>query len=393
MTDAAANRGHITVSLAAIEHNVQTLRSRVPDAQIMAIVKANAYGHGRDIVVPAAHRAGIRWFGVAHHTEALETRQILDNAGIARSDAQMFSWIAPSDGDWDSVVDADIDVSASTLDDLRAISKTRGCANVHLKVDVGMSRAGALPHEFEALAEHAKSLQDAGALRVVGIWSHLPQADDPQGAGASITKAQLEVFQGAIDSAKEVGLEPTYRHIAATAATLWHPESHFDLVRVGIGLYGLSPEPAHEDSTQLGLIPAMKLSAPLRLVKRLPAGATVSYGGTWRADVPTWVGLVPLGYADGVPRLASNKVSVAVETANGTVASRVLGRICMDQFMINLGTGPQPLAEVGDEAVLFGPAPDVPYADDWASAIGTINYEIVARMSSELPRLEVEHDL
>lgn len=394
MSQESAHRARIGVSRAALAHNLQIIQKRVPSAQVMAIVKANAYGHGREMALETGVEHGVRWFGLAQHAEALAARHFLDGRGVSPEDVRVFSWIAPPGTDWARLVDAGIDVSASTvaqLEEIAALGDSR--ARVHLKVDVGMSRAGALPEVFPHLVEVAHQLESQGLLQVEGIWSHLSQADDPKGPGALVTNRQQQVFSEAVEVARSGGLNPTYRHLGATAAALWHPQCHFDMVRVGIGLYGLSPAPDYESGAELGLVPVMELRAPLIMVKQLPAGTAVSYGGTWQAEVPTWVGLVPLGYADGVPRAASNRVQVAVRSGPGAVRANVVGRICMDQFMIDLGTGNEPAANIGDEVVLFGSGAQVPSADDWARAAETINYEIVARMSGDLPRMEVTNDL
>lgn len=280
---------------------------------------------------------------------------------------------------------------------IAAAARAHGApARVHLKVDTGMSRGGATAEELAEVAGALRAAEQDGALRVVGLWSHLSRADEPESGS---TQDHLERFHAAAEQVERSGLRPTIRHLAATGGLLWHPETHLDLVRAGIGLYGLSPNPATATSQELGLRPAMTLQAELIQVKRLHAGQAVSYGGTWSAPEERWVGLVPLGYADGLPRSASSCGPVSV----AGIWAPIVGRVCMDQVVIDLGPArdadgaarPAPAVE-GQTAVLWGdpaqaPHP-VPTADDWASACGTINYEIVTRLGARVPRRHIPAD-
>ncbi|MDU0347623.1 alanine racemase, partial [Actinomyces sp. MRS3W] len=262
-------------------------------------------------------------------------------------------------------------------------------ARIHLKVDTGMSRGGATPEDLPALAAAARTAQDDGTVVVVGLWSHLSRADEP---ASGSTERHLSRFLAAERVVAEAGLTPRLRHLAATGGLLWHPDTRLDLVRIGIGLYGLSPEPAVATSAALELRPAMRVEAPLTQVKQIPAGQAVSYGGTWRAPTDRWLGLVPLGYGDGIPRAASNGGPVAV---NG-VRAAIVGRVCMDQVVIDLGPAATPEgaplappAAAGDVAVLWGAPTDAvtPTADEWAEVCSTINYEIVTRLGDRVPRV------
>jgi len=293
---------------------------------------------------------------------------------------------------------ADLDLSVSTLPQLEALSAAARAqattARLHLKVDTGMSRGGAMAEDLPALAAALRQAEDEGVVDVVGLWSHLSRADEPTSGS---TEQHLERYRQAEQIVQEAGLRPSIHHLAATGGLLWHPEARMDLVRAGIGLYGLSPDPSVATSSELGLQPAMRLESALVQVKRIDAGQAVSYGGTWRAPTDRWVGLVPLGYSDGIPRAAGSTGPVGV----GGIMSSIVGRVCMDQVVIDLGpardeTGallPAP-AQVGDTAVLWG-APDavgqvaVPTADEWAQACGTINYEIVTRLGARVPRCYV----
>jgi alanine racemase len=217
-------------------------------------------------------------------------------------------------------------------------------------------------------------------VKVVGLWSHFAYADAP---GHATIRRQAEEFARAVEHAERAGLRPEVRHLANSAATLTAPEQHFDLVRPGLAVYGLSPVPDVAGPEQYGLRPAMTLAAGMVLVKRVPGGSGVSYGHTYTTDRETTLGLVPLGYADGIPRDASNVGPVLAAGRRRTVA----GRVCMDQLVLDLGDDP---AGAGDEVVLFGPGDDgEPTAQDWADATGTISYEIVTRVGPRVPRVYV----
>ena len=264
-----------------------------------------------------------------------------------------------------------------------------------------MSRAGSTLADLPALASALKMAEEDGLVDVVGAWSHMSRADDPSEAGNASTASHVRIFEEGLAILAAAGITPRIRHLAATSGILWHPETHYDMVRAGIGLYGLSPDPAVASATDLGLIPALTLRAPLTSVKVIEEGTPASYGGTWVAPTRRWVGLVPLGYGDGILRSASNRARVTVHTASGPLEAPLIGRVCMDQFIVDLGpadgdagtptarSGRAPAA-VGDLAVLFGAGLDSdPLADDWARAADTINYEIVTRLGAHIPRAYV----
>lgn len=391
------------VDLDAVAHNLHVLRGRAPHSLQMAVVKAGAYGHGQLPVALAALGAGADWLGVAQVEEALELRAALDDAGVARESAPILAWIAPSGQDWARAIEADIDLSVSwtwALAEIAAAARSLGRrARIHVKVDTGMSRAGSTPEDLPALAAAVRTAVDGGQVELVGAWSHLSRADDPSPEGLASTAEHVALFESGLGVLAAAGLHPAIRHLSATAGALWHPEAHYDMVRIGIGMYGLSPDPVVAGSAELGLRPVMRLEAPLTSVKVVATDRPVSYGGTWRTPTRRWLGLVPLGYADGILRAASNRGPVTVLSAEGPVATHVVGRVCMDQFVVDLGparedqgsvSGDAP-ARVGDTAVLFGdPAVDrVPSADQWARACGTINYEIVSRLGERVPRVHV----
>jgi len=371
-----SSRAQARVDLAAVASNVARLASAAPQAAVMAVVKADAYGHGLVACAQAARAGGAGWLGVALPEEALALRASGDTGRV-------LAWLLDRDDDWAAVVAADVDISVSDAEGLAhagEAGRRRGRpARVHLKADTGLGRAGCPPAEWGALVAAAARAQDDGAVDVVGVWSHLAFADEPDNP---VVDAQLAAFHIALDAAKEGGLTPTVRHLANSAATLTRPDTHFDLVRPGIAVYGVSPLP-DRTADDLGLVPAMTLVARLALVKRVPAGHGVSYGHEYTTRAATTLALVPLGYADGIPRHAGNAGPVL---AAGRLR-RVAGRVCMDQFVLDIGDDP---AVVGEEVVLFGPGTNgEPTAADWAVAAGTIPYEIVTRIGPRVPRVHL----
>ena len=391
------------VDLAAIRHNLGVLRAAAPGALQLATVKANAYGHGLLPVARAALDGGADWLGVAQLAEAFTLRRGLDEAGVARADAPILAWISTSSSDFAAAIEADIDLSVSwtwVLADICAAARAVGRpARVHVKIDTGMSRAGSTLADLPALASALRMAADDGLVDVVGAWSHMSRADDPSDAGNASTASHVRIFEEGLAILADAGITPRIRHLSATSGILWHPEAHYDMVRAGIGLYGLSPDPSVATAEELGLIPALELSAPLTSVKVIEEGTPASYGGTWVAPTRRWIGLVPLGYGDGILRAASNRARVVVQSASGPLNAPLIGRVCMDQFMVDLGqaegspgtptarSGQAPAAP-GDIATLFGSgAGGEALADDWAQAAGTINYEIVTHLGAHIPRI------
>ncbi|WP_112243027.1 alanine racemase [Kribbella monticola] len=369
-------RAEAVVDLAAIRHNVAALRSRVESAQLMTVVKADAYGHGMVPVARAAREAGADWIGAAVLDEALSLRAAGDTGPI-------FCWLTTPGEPVGEAIAAGIDLSAAAPWEIAELagSVTDRPARVHLKIDTGLSRGGAVAEEWPALLRAAQREEKAGRIEIAGIWSHLANSDEPK---SPVNEAQVAAFVSAIEVAASLGVEPPLKHLANSGGTLALPETHFDLVRPGIATYGLSPFGHALPSAELGLRPAMTLRARLAMVKRVPAGTGVSYGLTWTAPRPSTLGLVPLGYGDGLPRHASNSAPVQVAGQR----RGIVGRICMDQCVVNLEDDP---AKAGDAVVLFGSgANGEPTADDWADAAGTINYEIVTRLGARVPRRYVD---
>ncbi|MDQ0800427.1 alanine racemase [Arthrobacter sp. SLBN-112] len=368
------------IDLDAIRHNVRRLADAASPAKVMAVVKADAYGHGAVPVARAALQAGASWLGVAHISEALALRA----AGI---DAPLLAWLHTTDSNFGAAVAAGVDIGCSGWELERIVAAARDQerpARVHLKVDTGLGRNGATPEAWDRLVGEAVEYQDQGLLRVVGIFSHLAVADEPE---RPETDDQLAAFREALAIAEDAGVDPEVRHLANTPATLSRPDTHFDLVRVGLGMYGLSPFEG-QTSAELGLRPAMTLRTLVSQCKSVPAGQGVSYGLHYRTREASTLALIPLGYADGVPRVATGgPVRVAGKTYP------VVGRIAMDQMVIDLGPEAVGSSLLGAEAELFGDGADGgPTADDWAQAAGTINYEIVTRISPRVPRRFINED-
>jgi alanine racemase len=365
-------RSEVQVDLNAISANVASLKAAT-QAALMAVVKADGYGHGLLPSARAALAGGADWLGVAVPEEALALRA----AGIT---ARTLTWLwSPQDSDLlPKALEADIDVAVSSLLALELVvasaAEVGRPARVHLKLDTGLSRNGATPQDWADLVTAAVRAQGQGALVAAGVWSHFAYADSPDHPTVA---RQLERFQDGLAVAAGLGFEPEVRHLANSAATLLLPQAHFDLVRPGVAIYGLSPVP---ERGSFGLVPAMTVRSHLAQVKRIAAGEGVSYGHEYHAAKPTTVALVPLGYADGVPRAATNVGPVSI----GDRRYRVAGRVCMDQFVIDVGDDS---VRPGDEVVLFGPGNNgEPTAQDWADALDTIHYEIVTRIGARVPR-------
>ena len=367
------------IDLSAIANNIRHLREIAAPAKFMAVVKADAYGHGMVPVARTAVAAGADWLGTAHVSEALALRC----AGI---DVPVLSWLHTEATDFESAVAQDIDLGCSGWELEHIVAAARALqrpARVHLKIDTGLGRNGSAWTDWPALVAAAMAHQRDGLLRIVGVFSHLAVADEPQ---RPETDEQLERFREAVAVAEEAGAELEVRHLANTPATMSRPDTHFDMVRVGLGIYGLSPF-ADLTSAQLGLVPAMTLQTQIALCKDVPAGQGVSYGLNYITTEATTLGLVPVGYADGIPRIATG----GPVRVNG-VTYPVVGRIAMDQMVIDLGPGARAGfgthgTALGATAELFGNGDDGgPLVEQWAAAAGTINYEVVTRISPRVPR-------
>ena len=361
------------IDLGAIAHNVRLLRERAGSAAVMAVVKADGYGHGAPQVARAALAAGAAELGVTNITEALALRQ----AGVT---APVLSWLNLPGTDFAPALAADVQVGVSSVrqfgDVLDAVRRSGAPATITVKVDTGLSRNGVSPAEYPALLEAIARATADGAVRPHGIMSHLACGDDPQHPMNDTQAARLTAARA---QALAAGVRFEVAHLANSPATLTRPDLHFDVVRPGIAVYGQTPIPTLGD---FGLRPVMTLKCPVSAVRSIKAGDGVSYGHTWIADRDTTVGLIPLGYADGVFRGLSGRIDVSINGAR----YRNVGRICMDQFVIDLGPDGAGVT-VGDEAVLFGSgAAGEPTAQDWAELLGTINYEVVTSPRGRIAR-------
>ncbi len=357
------SRLKVTIDHGAITRNVERLRAAT-EAQVMAVVKADAYGHGLVEAGRAARAGGATWLGVAQPDEALALRSAGDTGRV-------LTWLYGPELPARELIEANVDLSVSSaavLDVIVAAAREAGReARLHLCLDTGLSREGVRPAGLGDLLDAVAEAQEQGLVRAVGAWSHLAWADQP---GHPTIDAQASVFRAGLDEIAARGIALEVRHLANSAATLTRPDLHFDLVRPGIAVYGLPPV---EDPSGLGfgLEPAMRVTATLALVKDVEAGRGVSYGHDYVTRTRTRLGLVSAGYADGVFRAAGNRAQMAVGGQRFTIA----GRVCMDQVVLDLGPGSE--ARAGDEVVLIGA--DGPTAAEWAEAAGTIDYEIVCR--------------
>jgi alanine racemase len=356
----------VEVDLAAIRHNVSVLKP--DDAELMAVVKADGYGHGAVEVARAAVEAGATWAGVALVEEGLALRL----AGI-EAPILVFSEFPPGS---ESVALAHRLTPTLYTDDglARLASAARGPVGVHVKVDTGMHRVGVWPPE-DAISFIGRVV--AADLEVEGLWTHLAKSEDDE----VTTKTQLERFTQVLDAARAAGIVPRYVHAANSAAVIRHPESRFDLVRAGIALYGVLPAPGVGDD--LGLRPALRWGSAVTMTKRLAAGERLSYGHRYELHGDAEIATVPVGYADGYPRAASSRADVLIRGRR----CRVAGTVTMDQIMVDCDD-----LEVaaGDEVVLIGRQGDEEItASELAERSGTIGYEIVARIGARVPREHV----
>ncbi|MCB4208247.1 alanine racemase [Arthrobacter sp. UM1] len=367
------------IDLEALAANAAALAARISPAELMAVVKADGYGHGAVTAARAAWSAGVRRFGVAHVREGLDLIRGLEEHGIGEG-ARVLAWLHTPHTDFAAALRAGIELGVNGTEIERVLEAAEATGEVprlHLKADTGLGRNGALEDAWAGLMERLAELQREGRVRVVGLMTHLAVADEPE---RPETDLQREAFERAAALAERCGLAGLEKHAANTPAALLRPDLRYDVCRVGLGLYGLSPFP-DRPAAEFGLTPAMSLETTLTLVKRAPTGLGVSYGHRFVAESPTHLGLVPLGYADGIPRIA--------EGARVTVDGRehpVVGRVAMDQFVVDLGPDESALSLQGRTVTVFG-APGSTPVEVWAEAAQTINYEIVTRISQRVDRV------
>jgi alanine racemase len=364
------------VDLGTVTANTRRLLERIGGSQVMAVVKQDAYGHGAIPCAQAALAGGATWLGVAHIDEALALRA----AGVTAPILCLMG--VPHEAHEEAIL-AGIDLTAGSADHLarlaEAARRVARPARVQLEADTGLSRGGANLGHWPALVDAAAVAQAGGLVEVTALWSHFACSDEP---GHPSVDRQLGLFGEAIAIAGKAEVSPPLLHMANTAAALTVPESRLGLVRAGGALYGLATLPGGAPSW---LRPALTLRARLALVKRVPAGAGVSYNYRYVTDRPATLGLIPLGYADGIPRTARNLPLVGFRGRRWPIA----GTVCMDQFMVDFGD--EPVAP-GDEVELFGAGEDgAPTAQDWAEALNTISYEIT--LGLRLPRTFTQNGL
>ena len=360
-----SNRAEANIDLTAIAANVKKLKATA-GTELMAVVKADAYGHGLVPVAKAALNAGASWLGVALVEEAHSLRA----AGVT---APLLAWLVPPGSNYAAAIDANIDLAVPSLDIFREIVATGKRARIHIEVDTGMTRGGFL----EEWSEFLKS--DFSKVEVIGVFSHFARADE---VSQKQNQDQLANFNNAIADLAAVGVTPKLKHLANSAATLTNQSAAFDLVRTGIAMYGLTPDLEHlGTSKSLGLLSAMQIRAKLHLVKKVPANSPVGYGATESTSRDTVLGVVAMGYADGIPRVA--------KAAGAFFAGKrcpIIGRVSMDQFVVDIG--PETTAKAGDYVVIFNNGDEGEFtAEDWGTASGSINYEMTTRIGPRVPRI------
>jgi alanine racemase len=358
------------VDLAALRHNVTALRARLaPGTQLLAAVKADAYGHGAAAVAPALQSFGVDRFGVATAEEALALRAAGVTAPVLVF-GPVFTRIA-------ELVAADVALTVPDEAALRALEAARPSARaaVHVKIDTGMGRLGIRAEDALALA---RAVSRSPAAELQGVWTHLADSDDPHAADeASHTARQLARFGRAIAALEGDGLRPPLVHAANSAATLMLPPSHHDMVRPGIAIYGHHASPSVRAAAS-ELVPALTLRAPVIFVKRVRRGDTLGYGASWTAPADTVIATVRLGYADGYPRSLGNLATMRLHGRDVAV----VGRVCMDQLMLDVG--PVDGVAVGDDVTVFGPhGPDT---EALAGLAGTVSYELLTRLGARIAR-------
>jgi alanine racemase len=363
------NRAEARIDTGNLAFNIAHLKA-TSKTNVMAVVKADAYGHGLLGVGLSAEKAGADWLGVALLEEAITLR----THGVR---IPILAWLVSPGSDFKSAVDHDIDIAVASIAALREIAALPGKPRIHIELDTGMTRGGFLDEWQEFLQ------QDFSTVNVIGVFSHFARADEPN---EKQNDEQFNRFNQMVADLAKMGINPPIKHLSNSAATLKNPSAHFNLVRTGISLYGLSPDVSSlGNSRDLSLKPVMQLRAKLHLVKQVPAGAAVGYGATAHTTQETKLGVVAMGYADGIPRIAKN-VGVFIDGKRAPV----IGRISMDQFVVDLGA--DSTAVSGDWVIVFGDGSKGEYtADDWGAASLSINYEIVTRIGPRVPRIYAHH--
>ncbi|MGA1678250.1 MAG: alanine racemase [Candidatus Nanopelagicales bacterium] len=358
----------IEVDLSAIRQNIKTLKSYSPNSELMAVVKADAYGHGLLETAKASREAGATWLGTALFEEAIELRDAGDSGKI-------LAWLGDEENDFQESIARDIHLGVSTFSQLEKITKAATSLNkkaqVHIKVDTGLNRNGI---SLEGFQDFYQAIKANDALNLVGIMSHFAFPDDPEN---QVNHEQI----ARVNSLKAQINESVIFHLANSMATLELPQAHFDLVRPGLAIYGLHPQGKVNRANEFKLKPALSLKAKIVNLKDAKAAEGVSYNHTYRTQSDTKLAVIPLGYSDGIDRRAANSAPIEIEGKT----YKISGRVCMDQFVVDVG---QEFKNTQATATLFGDsAKGFPSVEDWADAVGTINYEIIARLASRLKRV------
>ena len=363
------HRAEARIDTAAIVANISHLKS-LSGIDLLSVVKADAYGHGLVEIGLLAEKSGADWLGVALLEEAISLR----THGVR---IPILAWLLPPGSDFRAAHNHDIDVAVASISTFNAISALKAKARIHIELDTGMGRGGFLDEWNEFLES------DFSQVDVVGVFSHFARADEP---GEQQNTDQLLRFNSMIAELSAVGINSPVKHLSNSAATLINHGAAFDLVRAGIAMYGLSPDVTNLGTgSSLELKAAMQLRAKLHLVKKVPSGAPIGYGATAVTTRDTVLGIVAMGYADGIPRIAK-AAGVFIDGKRAPI----IGRVSMDQFVVDLG--PDSKAKSGDWAVVFGDGRQGEYtADDWAAASLSINYEIVTRIGPRVPRIYAPH--
>lgn len=365
---------HTRIHLSNIRANIENIRQRVGEQRKMLIaVKANAYGHGAVEVSRMAERIGVDWLGVATVPEGLQLRQ----AGIGLPILKL-SPAFPEE--MVAAVQNDLTLTVCHPENIAALEATAAAlqrtVTVHLKVDTGMGRIGVSANEAHALAAHIE--RACPHLHLQGIFTHLPVSDD---ADPAYTRQQIELFGQVIaTTCSAIGRRIELCHCSNSGAVLGHPPAWMDMVRPGIMIYGFYPDPGTPRTVPL--LPGLSFLTRISFLKKVTAGTSIGYGRTWIAPQDTWIATIPAGYADGFNRLFSNRGRVLVRGASYPI----VGRVCMDQSMVNLG--PQTQAQVGDEVVLIGKSGNEQIScDEWARCLQTITYEVTCQINARVERI------
>lgn len=354
------------IDLGALARNVERIKAHVAGPEVMAVVKADGYGHGLVPSAKAAVAGGATWLGVALLQEAIALR----DAGVTE---RILAWLYTVDDQLVECIQRDVDLAINGVEAVTSIAAAAASvgktARVHIKVDTGLSRNGVTLDALPAVLREISAAARAGHVEFIGVMSHLAFADEPLHPTVGL---QVERFSQALATVRSAGFEPAIVNLSNSAAALNLPDTHFNLIRPGLAVYGISHD--------LDLTPAMTLKAPVALVKEVVAGEGVSYSHTYQTKSATRLALIPVGYADGIPRHASNRGPVLI----GGQILPIAGRVCMDQFVIDIGSLD---IAAGDEVVLFGdPKRGEPSVEDWAKAADTISYEIITRLGSRVAR-------